>query len=288
MVKESSARPSLNTVLQIVGKNRDELGRIPQVWTEEKALLESKKYKTKKEFRTKCNSAYQYIVRKGLTGKLNLEGKRHRLDNWDVFCAAKKCNDISEFSSMFPSEYSAFLKRKIDKDLLSHMPLSKTGKKWNHNNVAIKAMEYSFRSDFSKFASGAYDYAQNHGILDSVCSHMTHRNSDYDCAYIWTALQSNGFRLLKVGVTSKRLGTTRIDSVAKASSFTPTDILIYNCGNESLSIERELKKTGQRADIGVFDGSTEFIIVNEKEYLKCKELLCNKGLKSGSMQERTK
>ena len=203
------------------------------------------------------------------------------------FALQKKAIVFLSFPQIILLNIVPFLKRGLNKCLLSHMPESKTAKKWSHESNFGGAKKYKFRSEFSKKSSGAYDYAVSNGILNKICSHMRPRNSDYDCAYMWTAAKSNGFRLLKVGITSKRLGSTRINKVASESGFKPSDVIIYNCGDIALTIEKELKKVGQSANVGVFNGCTEFIIVSDQEYIKCKELLCNKNQKNGLKQEST-
>jgi len=55
---------------------------------------------------------------------------------------------------------------------------------WTPETTAIEAKKYQTRSEFIKFASGAYDAARRrYGILDDVCNHMT---SGKKPSRIWT------------------------------------------------------------------------------------------------------
>jgi hypothetical protein len=255
---------------------RDSRGRIPQIWSIESALEESKKFNSRKEFRTRSSSAYQLLVRKGLAHLINLPGKRHRLTNWEIFCSLKKSKSWAEFREIYPKEYTAFSKRKksIHKSAFIHLGISQTGFKWDEESILNEAKKYNFRSEFSSMAPGAYDAAHRQGMLDKACLHMTPLQSDFDAVYIWTALIEVDRRLVKVGVTSRRLGYTRIDFVSRKSGYQAKDISILECEN-ALTIEKTLKKIGSSADLPVFSGSSEFLWMNESEYEQALEVMRN-------------
>lgn len=259
---------------------RDELGRIPQIWTIESAIEESKKYKTRKEFRTgKSKSAYRYLVKhKKIDLAFNQEGKRHRLSNWEIFCSLKKSSSWGEFMNVFPKEYTAFLKRKcqIKSSAYSHLGKSLTGKKWDKESILLEALKYETRSSFGKNASGAYDAALRQGLLNEVCSHMKTFTSDFDCVYAWTAGIVDGNILVKFGVTSKRLGLTRIKFVEKKSGFIADEIIIKETSN-ALEVESKLKKIGVKAELDCFNGSTEFFLVTENQMQEVKRILTNES-----------
>lgn len=44
--------------------------------------------------------------------------------------------------------------------------------RWNHENVREEAKKYNSRKEFELGSLGAYKYANKHGIIDEVCSHM--------------------------------------------------------------------------------------------------------------------
>lgn len=247
---------------------RDEFGRIPSKWSIEKSLQEAKKYKFLKDFRNESPSAYSYLVRHKSTHLIEIAPtKRHRLPMWEIFCALKKSVSISDFEERFPKECTAFYKRKkfIDKSAYSHFPESKTAKKWTKEKIIEEAKKYEYRSVFCKNSSGAYSAAINLGVLKEVCAHMNSRQSDFNVVYVWTAKKEIGMRLVKIGITSKRLGITRINFVEQKSGFCAQEIIMSD-SNDAKKIEVNLKKIGLKADIGEFSGSTEFFWVNSDQY----------------------
>ena len=261
-------------------EERDELGRIPQIWTVESAINDSKKYKSKKDFREKSNSAYQYLVRHGHLGSINLPGKRHRLSDWDIICSIRACNSWGDFRISRPKEYTAFHKRKrrFNSDVYANLGTSKTSLRWTKEEVLKEAKKYKTKSSFSKGSSGAYDAALNYGLIKEACTHMDSLTSDFDCVYVWTAEFLNSSRIVKVGVTSKRLGFTRIKFVERKSGFSAKDVVLVE-SNEALLIESKMKKIGKKYDAGDFSGSTEFLEVSEDDYLLLLEVMNDRAEK---------
>ena len=260
-----------SSVEELAGKDRDEKGRFPQIWTIQRAIEESKKHKNRKSFIDTANSAYQYLVKKKQTHRLFFEekGKRHRLSDWEVFCAAKKSKTISEFRNNYCSQYSAFSKRKhINRSLLNHMPESKTAKKWSDEKIALAAENFKSKKEFRINNPKAYDAAGRNGVLNRLEFNEKTKMGDYDAVYIWTGSKDdNGTRLVKVGVTSIRLGMQRINQVKKSSGMNVDDLIIVKNKNAT-RVEVLLKAIGDNPYLTAFNGSTEFRLVNESQYLE--------------------
>lgn len=259
---------------------RDALGRIPQKWDCESALEESKKYNSKKEFRTKSNPAYQYLVKHKMLNRVMLPGKRHRLDTWEIFCSLKKSASWTEFREMFPKEYTAFHKRKstIHETAFLHLGMSKTSKRWTKEAIKEEAKKYNHKSDFIRLSSGAYTAALNQKIIDEVCEHMISLQSDFDCVYMWVAKNEKHRSLVKFGVTSKRLGNTRINFVESKSGYKAISLTIADCSN-ALSVEKELKSIGVNAGLTGFSGSTEFYWLDKNQINEAKRIIEDETIK---------
>lgn len=255
---------------------RDASGRIPQKWDCESALEESKKYKSRKEFRTKSNSAYQYLRRHKMLDQVMLPGKRHRLDTWEIFCSLKKSANWLDFRERFPKEYSAFHKRKstIPESAFSHLGRSKTSKRWTKEVIRKEAKKYNHRSDFMRLSSGAYDAACKKNIIEEACRHMIPLQSDFNCVYMWIAKQEKHRSLVKFGVTSKRLGNTRINFVESKSGYKAISVTMADCKN-ALSVEKSLKSIGRNAGFSGFSGATEFYWLNENQLNEAKRIIEN-------------
>ena len=255
---------------------RDSFGRIPRKWSAELALNESKKYSSRKEFRTKSSSAYQYLRRHKMLDQVMLPGKRHRLDSWEIFCSLKKSKNWLDFRERFPKEYTAFHKRKstIPESAFSHLGKSKTSKKWTKEAIKKEAKKYNHRSDFMRLSAGAYDAAYKKNIIDEVCAHMTSLQSDFNCVYMWVAKKESHRALVKFGVTSKRLGKTRIGFVENKSGHKAINVIIADCKN-ALSVEKILKSIGSNAGLSGFSGATEFYWLDDFQINKAKEVIEN-------------
>lgn len=255
---------------------RDSYGRIPQQWDAASALEESKQYGSRKEFRTNSNSAYQYLRRHKMLDQVMLPGKRHRLDTWEIFCSLKKSANWLDFRERFPKEYTAFHKRKstIQESAFSHLGKSKTSKRWTREAIKKEAKKYNHKSDFMRLSSGAYDAAYKQNIVDEVCLHMAPLQSDFNCVYMWVAKKEKHRTLVKFGVTSKRLGKTRISFVEKKSGHKAISVIITDCKN-ALSVEKLLKSIGHNAGLSGFSGATEFYWLDNLQLKKAKEVIEN-------------
>lgn len=267
--KNFTGRKELGIAAALAGRERDENGRIPQKWSMEIAINKSKKYNSRKDFRLCENGAYQYLLRKKLTHLLKFEKevKKHRLPDWEVYCAAKKSMTRTEFSQKFPSEYSAFMKRKhIDRSLVNHMKPSATGRRWTFDLIKKYADKCVSKQEFREQYPKAYDAAIRHRFLRGLDFKESSKTSDYDTFYIWKSNhEEDGMFLVKIGVTSKRLGHKRIRHVENKSGYKATDIFMV-CTKDAKLIERDVLKKHKRQILDVFSGSTEFRYVTAKEY----------------------
>lgn len=289
--KNFTGRLAPSSAVGLAGRGRDEKGRIPAKWTIENALKEASKYKTKKEFKLKSNGAYQYLVRKKSLYLISgmEEIKRHRVSDWDVICAIKSCQSRTEMQRRFYGEYCAAIRRDHLRFIYqNHFGRGKTTRYWTKEKVLECAGRFEMRSDFARRESGAYNYAYANGYLEEVCSHMDRRLSEYDVAYFWVSEEKKegGSRLVKVGVTSKRLGLTRIYQVARKHRLTPLEIFTFE-SKDALSIEKEMKKLGDSAGFSGVDGSSEFYYMNDEEIRTLKEMhqWKNREVKAGSSKE---
>ena len=91
--------------------------------------------------------------------------------------------------------------------------------------------------------------------------------SDYDTLYIWNIPDTD---IYKIGVTSKRLGMERINSVAAKIGVTPNVILTVNT-KKALALEAFIHKTYINHPIcftEAIDGRTEFRVLKHNELME--------------------
>lgn len=87
---------------------------------------------------------------------------------------------------------------------------------WTHERLTDVASNYRTKEDFYRGNLGAYSSAVRLGVLDAL-GFESGASCDNDALYIWQAVDQyfNGKPVYKIGVTSLRLGTSRIKRVAR-------------------------------------------------------------------------
>lgn len=93
---------------------------------------------------------------------------------------ALKHKSRGEFQRLSKGHYRAAHQRGILDIVCSHMPkhVSMSGKnnpifKWTNEKLHLEALKFYSVADFVKNSRSAYFTAQNRGILEEICSHMT-------------------------------------------------------------------------------------------------------------------
>jgi hypothetical protein len=143
---------------------------------------------------------------------------------------------------------------------------------WDLKSVAEEALKFNYREEFRVGAAGAAQWAVRNGVWDTVCAHMDLASkSDYDCVYIW---KPEGFGdLYKVGVTSKRLRTKRIEYVAGNNGMN-VELLYMKHSPDALTKEKEMLSLGRAAKLSRdFDGFSEFRHFSDAEFIECLRIM---------------
>lgn len=76
----------------------------------------------------------------------------------------------------------------------------------------------------------------------------------------------NGLEVFKIGITSKRLGESRIKKVSLSSGF-ENEILLFRNSKRAKILESKMLQYGVLPDLERFDGRTEFRALNEDELI---------------------
>lgn len=173
-----------------------------------------------------------------------------------IFKAAKSCESRKEFSNDYKNFYLAASKRGILSMLIGHMPPSKTRGVWTFCRLVNVAKNFSTIGEFSKTHSGGYEFAVKIGAMPIISAHMARRLSDYDAVYLWGFMSGADF-VCKIGVTSRRLGYSRLNSVSRKSGLCKEFEILAKSEN-ALAAESILKTIGDPIEMPAFNGSTEF------------------------------
>lgn len=250
------------------GKERDAQGRFPRKWSVDLAVSISMLHKTRKEFRQKDSGAYRYLANKGLLHLISFETevRVHRVDYFQVICEIKRCKTRTEFNERHPKSYAAVFNHQLLHDVYnSHFGRGATTKYWNKERAISSAKKHKTKNSLRLAEPGAYVYILNNNLSSVAFSHMTREKSDYDVVYLWVAEEKiDGKNLVKVGVTSKRLGKERVSSVSRKSGINVKRLLEINT-DKALEIEGSIKRENESAGLSGFNGCSEFMIIGDQE-----------------------
>lgn len=251
-------------------------------WTIEKMKSEAEKYFRRSDFQKNSWLAYQAARRWGVLD--DVCAHMRPVSDWtdrNIQIEANRFITRGEFSLKSPSAYkSACNTGKLD-FFCKHMKDVHT--RWNTELLTKRAQKYESRADFFYNDNNAYAAARHRNILDQICGHMELRKTcDDDVVYIWYATE---FCAYKIGVTSARLGDIRIKSVAKSAGVTPKVIIAIGVVGSATKIEQQILSFGTPADVGSFDGSTEFRHLSNSEIIKSKEIIIAHSKNTQTSQE---
>lgn len=141
-------------------------------WTVSKLLEESKKYKTRAEWKEKSNASHLAATRTGNIDMFCTHMERLKRQDWSeisVLEEARKYENVSQWQKNSKSSYNWALKYKILDKCKEHMkPLHRM---WTNDDVMLDAKKYSTISEWST-NSNAYEASKRMGIFEDATKHM--------------------------------------------------------------------------------------------------------------------
>ncbi len=240
-------------------------------WSDDqKVLEEGRKYKTRNEFCVKNGAAYQAARRRALLDMLYPRNKW--LNDAAVLAEGCKYRSRREFQKQNGSAYQVALKR----GLLDMLYLS-TKRDWSDDKtVLVEGDKYRSRTAFSDGSIGAYEAACRRNLLDLIDFPENRSPTDNDAIYIWRAVGQhyNGNPVYKIGVTSARLGTRRIEQVARERGWGFDLICCEPVQCKATDLERKLHILGEDPGYTGFDGATEFRALSDSALYAAITMIC--------------
>lgn len=224
-------------------------------WNESLLRKEAAKYQMRSHFEKGSHGAFKAMSRfPGLLDEvLPAEGE---YDYETCLAAALTCENRESFRSQFGGMYSWVHRNR--KDLL----ITAFGENviWDDDAIRAVASKYQYRNDFFLGNRGAYIAAWRRGMLDELLPEFREGGSDNDAIYIWRAVGQyfNGEPVYKIGVTSARLGTHRIERVAGRVGFEHAVVCCQQVACRATDLEKRLLMLGDNPGFVGFDGATEF------------------------------
>jgi hypothetical protein len=241
-------------------------------WSDDDAVIaEGKKYTSRSAFEAGSNPAYHHARRRGLLDILYPKMRKDWSNDDAVLVEGRKYASRSEFQKQAGAAYRVARKRK----LLDQLYPSKYGDWSSDAAVIAEGLKYSTRSDFHRHSLTAFEAASSRGLLDKILPVSLER-TDNDAIYIWRAVGQhyNGNPVYKIGVTSTRLGTVRINHVAKGSGFEFDLICCEPVVCKATELERKLHLLGENPNYTGFSGCTEFRALSDSALYVAISMIC--------------
>lgn len=233
------------------------------------------KYSSRKEFIKGNRSAYFTAIK---FSKFMVDVYYGKVDyKWlvesNVIIEAIKYSTITDFQKGTPAAYHSALHK--FPHVIEHVFISRKTF-WNPDMVARELVGFKSRSDFKRKKKNAYQYAVKN-CPDLLDAHLdpTRSGKDNNTIYVWKAIGQffNGEQVYKVGVTSHRLGDSRVKDVSKLAGFDYEVICITKIKNKATVLEKKLHKLGKNPKYRGFAGCTEFRAFSDKDMEKIMEII---------------
>ena len=237
-------------------------------WTKEMIIEAAAAFSTRGEFYTKNPKAYHFAQRHNLLNEScsHMEAKCIKWTKETILKEAAQYKKRYEFQTKSQAAYSFALTHNWLDEACSHMEYTKRTP-WTKKMILKEASQYKTRGEFQTKSPAAYRAAQSHDWLIEACDHMgPGLCGDNNTIYLWRAIGQyfNSEPIYKIGITSKRLGTHRIEFVAKEHGFKYEIIAIMETAGKATKIEKKLLGLGESPKL-TGSGSTEFRSLNTQE-----------------------
>lgn len=240
-------------------------------WTEEKIRAEAAKWTHLSQLSEHASGAYQKAYRLGILGDLGLIGRK----SWDessILLEGSKHSSRVAFERNNLSAYQFACRN------MPHVLDTLFGEKrqWTEEKIRTFASDFKTKQAFRLALPRARDAALRLGLMDDLGFSKERTSSDNDAVYIWRAVGQyfNGNPVYKIGVTSVRLGTRRVEQVAKDAGFEFDLICCEPVQCKATELERKLHILGEDPQFSGFDGATEFRALSDSALYVAVSMIC--------------
>ena len=194
-------------------------------------------------------------------------------DDEKILTEGRKYQSRQEFELGCVSAYQ----RAVRRGLIDQLYPSQRADWSDDEKVLAEGRKYLSKSAFALGSKSAYNVARVRNLLDLIDFPENNAPSDNDAIYIWRAVGQfyNGNPVYKIGVTSARLGTARIEQVAKESGFEFDLICCEPVQCKAHELERKLHVLGEDPQFTGFNGATEFRALSDSALYAAVSLICS-------------
>lgn len=244
-------------------------------WTSEMVMDAAKSYTSRQEFISGHQSAARAARRMGVMTILfpkTLRGTKTKVV-WDEYTVAAKASLYSsrvEFYRGSPSAYNAAKKMNLLGSLYGFVR-----DQWDGEAIRNEASKYEGRLAFCRGCGSGYAAALRLNMMDELFPERIH-GTDNDVVYIWEVAGEvfNGNPVYKIGITSARLGRTRIDQVVKGSNSRGfREVCMKKVVVPAKHTEKKILALGVSPLYSGFNGSSEFRSLSPSELMTALEIV---------------
>jgi len=235
-------------------------------WTEDAIRTEAAKYDSKVAFYRGTRGAYRVAYKRGLLDELFGENLHQHWTEEAIRAEAAKYDSKVAFQRGSGGAYQTALSRfpgLIDE-------LFGENVRWTEEKIRTEAPKYDSKIAFQRGSGSAYKAARKRfpGLLDELFNNH-YRYTDADVFYIWKV---KGKPVVKIGITSKRVGIQRINICAINNKVEIEELHLFET-EHSKTIEKLLHQSYRHIPKGFSDGKTEFRTVTPNSYKKMIETI---------------
>ena len=240
-------------------------------WTREKITESAKRFDTRNEWRKGDKSAYQSCCTRGWLDDPDITGHMVKVQrDWDrpkLIESAKRFNTRKEWRKGDASAYETCRTRGWldDPDITGHMV--KVRRDWDKTKLIESAKRFNTRKEWERGDCSAYNTCRTRGWLDDrdITGHMVpgYGSTDNDAVYLYE-FEYAGVRLHKIGLTSIKRNTGRIEGTMRKAGCTAENVILWHV-EDARDIERKMLEVGQPQDLYKGDGFSEMRILTPQE-----------------------
>lgn len=226
-------------------------------WNFDSVSAEMSKYSRRSDFQKASVAAYRFARLHGMLDTHFSKDHRGRVTKWTVDAItseAAKFHSRVEFYRGNASAYNAAKKSGLLNSLFGF-----ARNQWSEDSLRNEASKYASRIEFYRKSGSAYATALRKGMIGELFPERF-GGTDDDVIYIWLAVGQvfNGNPVYKIGVTSSRLGTIRIEQVAKSLGVKFITVCQRVVVSKASDIEKVLHGMGESPMYVGFNGASEF------------------------------
>jgi len=241
-------------------------------WTLETCRKAWESCATINEFASKHAAAYTAVKKNGWLKEMRKTLKSSRVP--DGYWTLKRCQEvwranssIGEFIKKNPAAYSAVHSNGWAKQMRREFPDARRHAYWTKAKCREAWRSCSTITEFVENSSAAYTLCKRNGWLQEMRAELPpdYRYTSNDVVYIWKSdLLYKRKHIYKIGVTSKRRGSKRIELVSKKHATRHT-ILRYEECIDAIAIENAILDISTPVTNIEGDGFSEMFSASVKE-----------------------